>query len=99
MVVRYGELPAVVLQVRSLLDGTGPPKKVRATLRGIMARRLAAHRRLIAAISVMERVEVISDPVARLDDVFIVSAVSGDAIVPADDGWALLPLPPPTPPL
>lgn len=46
-----GEFPVAALQVRSLLEGGGTPKRVRATLSGITARRLAAHRRLIAAIS------------------------------------------------
>lgn len=55
-VVRVDELSVVVLQVRSRLPGAGDtgdetPKRVRATLGGITARRLAAHRRLMAAIS------------------------------------------------
>ena len=52
--MRDGEHPVVVLQVRSPSEGTGTPKKVRATLRGIKVRILAAHRRLIAAISELE---------------------------------------------
>lgn len=65
MVVREEELPVAALQERSLLERAGAPKKVRATLRGITARRLAAHRRLIAAISELGRAEpcLFSDPV------------------------------------
>jgi hypothetical protein len=48
--VREDELPAA-LQVRSLAQLGSKPKKVRATPGGMTARRLAAHRRLIAAFS------------------------------------------------
>jgi hypothetical protein len=50
--VRGDELPVAALQVRSLAQLGSKPKKARATLGGMTARRLAAHRRLIAAISV-----------------------------------------------
>jgi hypothetical protein len=65
MLVREDKLPLAVLQERSLLEGVGAAKKVRATLRGITARRLAAHRRLIAAISGLGRARscFFSDPV------------------------------------
>jgi hypothetical protein len=46
-----GEIPVAELQVRSLPELGSKPKKVRATLGGMMASILAAHRRLIAAIS------------------------------------------------
>lgn len=78
MVVRDGELSVAALQVRSRLEDDGRPKKVRATLRGITARRLAAHRRLIAAISELERPGLFSDPVGSLDDVVIASLVDDD---------------------
>lgn len=61
MVPREGELPVAALQVRSLLQLGSEPKKVRATLGGIAARRLAAHRRLIAAISELDR-KLFSEP-------------------------------------
>lgn len=64
MVLREDELPVTALQEPSLLEEVGATKKVRATLRGITARRLAAHRRLIAAISELGHVKscFFSDP-------------------------------------
>jgi hypothetical protein len=76
--VRDGERPVAALQVRSRLEDDGTQKKVRATLRGITARRLTAHRRLMAAISELERSSVFSDPVGSAGEVLIVSTANGD---------------------
>lgn len=84
-----GEHPVAALQVRSRLEDCGAPKKVRATLRGITARRLAAHRRLMAAISVLERSSVFSDPFGSvMGEVLIVSTPTGDNAADPGDSTA-----------
>lgn len=84
MVVREDKLPLAALQERSLLEEVGAAKKVRATLRGITARRLAAHRRLIAAISELGRARscFFSDPVigVPLAEALVVSTAERDAV-------------------
>lgn len=87
-VVREGELLVDVLQVRSFLGEAGAPKKVRAILSGTRARRLVAHRRLIAAISVEVEQSFFSDPVGEAVGGLIVSAVreSGDDVDPGPGG-------------
>lgn len=76
--MRDGKLPVPTLQVLSRLEDCGTPKKVRATVRGITARRLTAHRRLMAAISELDRSNVFSDPVGSAGEVLIASTASGD---------------------
>jgi hypothetical protein len=87
-VVREDELPVVVLQVPSRLDEAGTPKKVRATLGGIRARRLAAHRRLVVAISESRSEDFFSDPVGEFVDSWIASAVNGDGVDPGSTAGA-----------
>jgi hypothetical protein len=102
VVVREGE--ALVLQVRSPLQGGGAdeetPKKVRARLRGIKARRLAAHRRLIAAISVSDGVFLFSGSAGTGVDAAVGASA---AMEESDAGLAEAVVvevgPPPLPPL
>lgn len=82
MVVSVGELPVEALQVPSPQEGAGTPKKARATLRGITARRLAAHRRLIAAISGVDGAILFSDAVGRpVAGALIASSAVDDVLV------------------
>ena len=99
MVVREDKLPLAALQERSLLEEVGAAKKVRATLRGITARRLAAHRRLIAAISVSDGVFLFSGSAGTCVD----AVVGASAAVEESDAGRAEPVvevgPPPLPPL
>lgn len=84
MVVKEDKISLAALQERSPLEEVGAAKKVRATLRGITARRLTAHRRLIAAISELGRFRscFFSDPVidVRLAGPLVVSTAERDAV-------------------
>jgi hypothetical protein len=91
------EFPVAALQVRSLLEAGGTPKRVRATLRGITARRLAAHRRLIAAISEIDGPILFSGPVdtsvearwtVSMSDVVAMVGDEGDTIEDDQGGRA-----------
>lgn len=77
-----GEHQVAALQVRSRLDDGGTPKKARAALRGITARRLTAHCRLMVAISEFTHSSG-SDGSAR--EVLIVSIANGDSGAAAGD--------------
>lgn len=84
--VEEDKFPVAALQVRSLLEGDGPPKKVRATRRGSTAKRLAAHRRLIAAISEVGGRFLFTGPVGTSGEVCSTGLMAGVVATIGDDG-------------
>jgi hypothetical protein len=86
LMVEEDKFPVAALQVRSLLEGDGPPKRVRATLRGSTAKRLAAHRRLIAAISEVDGRFLFTGPVGISGEVCSIVSMPGVVATVGDDG-------------
>jgi hypothetical protein len=80
------KFPVAALQVRSQLESDGPPKKVRVTRRGSTAKRLAAHRRLIAAISEVGGRFLFTGPVGTSGEVCSTGSVAGVVATIGDDG-------------